>query len=230
MQAIFDHMAAVIIGGGIILIFSLIQVRGTQTATEATINNVIVSEVVQLSEFLKRDLENMRTQAQTDEAISGGKMTGGAAYSCQLSTAGGVTTQLTFPTLADPETAAGLTEPDSANVVLVTYQLTDSGNTITIPENGVDRTLPLYTLDRMIGSDYTGGSGEYVTHFLVEFANQGSTDFSSMSAGCSDDLTKIRFEFKVATQGVDWATTDQAATGQLNISRYGGTVSLLNWE
>ena len=230
MQAIFDHLAAVIVGGGIMLIFALIQVRGTQSSAEAVINHTVMTEVMQLSSYLQRDIENMRTQAQTDEAISRGNFTGGAGYSCQLTTSGGLTTDFTFPTLADPEAAAGLADPDDAEVVLVSYRLTDTGKTITIPENGVDRTLPVYTLDRMVDGNNTGGSGAYIIHFLVEFANKGSSTFSSNSSGCSTNLARVRFELKVATEGVEWATNDQQSTSMLNISRYGDTVALANME
>ena len=230
MHVMLDHLAAVIIGSGILLIFALIQVRGTQGSADVAINHAIVTEITQVTQFLHRDIENMRTQTQTEEAITRGNFTGGVAYLCEVTFTGNITTQFTFPTLANPGTASSLADPDDADVVLVSYGLTDTGKKIDILENGTTRNASIYRLDRMVGTNYTGGSGDYITHFLVEFSNQGSTAFSAASSSCSDVLAKVRFEIKAATQGVEFAATNQRSTSQLNISRYGETISLANME
>ena len=230
MQVIFDHIGAVVVGGGILLIFAFIQMRGTQSSADATINHMVISEATLVGQYFQRDIENMRTEAQTEESIARGKFTGGSGYSCQLTKTGSVTTQITFPTLAAPDLVPTLTDPDDAAVVLVSYVLTDTGNSVPILQDGVETNKKLYRLDRMVDGNYTGGSGDYLTHFSVEFANKGAGIFSSASTACSPDLAQVRFEFKVASGGMEWSATDQRSTSQLNTSRLAKTIALANME
>lgn len=230
MQAILDNITAVIVSGSIMMIFAFLQIRGTQTASEATINHMVYAELMQTSYYLKTEIENMRTEAQTDEAINRSKLSGGSAYACQIQTSGGLTTSFTFPTLKDPAAAYKLADPDDAEVQLVTYQLTDTGKTLDVPEGQSSSTRTLYSLDRMVDGVNTGGSKNYVTHFLVELSSKGSSNFSSNSGTCPSDMSKVRFEFKLATEGIEMVAHDQQSTSQTNVSRYGATVDLQNWE
>lgn len=230
MQAILDNITAVIVSGSIMMIFAFLQIRGTQTAADATINHMVYAELMQTSFYLKSDIENMRTEAQTDEAINRSKLSGGSAYDCQVQTSGGITTSFTFPTLKDPTTAYKLADPEDAEVVLVTYQLTDTGETLKVPEGHTSSNRTLYSLDRMVNGATTGGSKNFVTHFLVEFSSKGSSNFSSNSGTCPTDMAKVRFEFKLATEGVEMVAVDQQSTSQTNISRYGATIDLQNWD
>ena len=71
----------------------------------------------------------MRTQTQTEDAISAGNFSGGTAYECGITKAGDVTTIFTFPTLADPYSSYNSATPGDADIVLVNYVLTDAGET-----------------------------------------------------------------------------------------------------
>ena len=228
MQFIFDHMAAFFAMTGVMLIFGLIQIRGTQSASEAVINNMVYSEIVGFSEYLQIDLSNMRTKAQTDAAIAAGNYVGGAAYECGITRDGDVTTVLSFPSMADPYSDYDSLTPDEANVELVNYVLTDTGETITIPKGDTEETVTLYTIDRIVDDKSTGLSAKFVTHFLVEFLDKGATDFNSNSASCSTNLSKVRFELKFATEKIEFATKDQRSTNQTNVTRFGSTVDLPN--
>ncbi len=230
MQAILDNITAVIVSASIMMIFAFLQIRGTQTASEATINHMVYADLMQTSFYLKTDLENMRSEAQTDEAINRSKLSGGSAYNFQLQTSGGLTTSFTFPTLKNPATAYTLADPDDAEVQLVTYQLTDTGETLDVPEGHTSSNRTLYSLDRMVDGVSTGGSKNFVTHFLVELANKGSANFSSNSGTCPSDLAKVRFEFKLATEGIEMVSHDQQSTSQTNVSRYGATIDLSNLQ
>ena len=230
MQFIFDHMGSFFAMTGVMLIFTMIQVRGTQTASEAVINNMVYSDMVGFSEFLQIDLSNMRTQTQTEDAIAADNFTGGATYECGITKSGDVTTVLTFPTLADPHSGYSSATPGDAEIVLVSYALTDTGETITIPKGDTEETVTLYTIERIVDTKSTGASNKFVTHFLVEFLNKGNTEFSSDSATCSSDLSKVRFELKFATEGIEYVTLDQKSTSQTNVTRFGSTVDLPNMQ
>lgn len=230
MQFIFDHMAAFFAMSGVMLIFGLIQIRGTQSASEAVINNMVYSEIVGFSEYMQVDLNNMRTQAQVEEAISNDNYTGGMAYECGITKSGDVTTVLKFPTLADPFAGYSSSNPEDTEIILVEYELTDTGETITIPRENSKEVVNLYTIERTVDGKSTGGSAKYVTHFLVEFLDRGSNSFSSNSASCSANLSKVRFELKFATEGIEFITTDQRSTSQTNVTRFGATVDLPNMD
>ncbi len=230
MQFIFDHMAAFFAMTGVMLIFGLIQIRGTQSASEAVVNHMVYSEIVGFAEYLQIDLSNMRTQAQTDEAIAAGNFTGGVAYECGITKVGDVTTVLTFPTLSDPYNDYDSSTPEEAKAELVKYVLTDTGETITIPKGNTEETVTLYTIDRMVDDKSTGISGKFVTHFLVEFLSKGAADFSSDTAPCSNQLRKVRFELKFATEKIEFVTKDQLSTNQTNVTRFGSTVNLPNMQ
>ena len=230
MQFIFDHMGAFFAMTGVMLIFGMIQMRGTQSASEAVLNNMVYSDIVGFSEYLSADLTNMRTQTQTDDAISAGKFTGGTIYECSVTKNGDVTTVLTFPTLSDPQSSYSTTNPNDGEIILVNYVLTDTGETITIPKESSQETVPLYIIERIVDGKSTGSSRKFVTHFLVEFLNKGSSDYNSNSANCTANLSKVRFELKFATEGVEYATMDQLSTSHSNVTRFGSTVDLSNMQ
>ncbi len=230
MQFIFDHMAAFFAMSGVMLIFGIIQIRGTQSASEAVINNMVYSEIVGFSEYLQVDLNNMRTQTQVEDAISNDTYTGGTAYECGITKSSGVTTVLMFPTLADPYAGYSSTNPEDAEVILVKYELTPTGETMTIPREDSEETVDLYTIERTVDGKNTGGSRKFVTHFIVEFLDKGSSSFSSNSASCSGTLSKVRFELKFAVEGVEYITTDQKSKSQSNVARFGATVDLPNMD
>lgn len=230
MQFIFDHMSAFFAMTGVMLIFGLIQMRGTQTASEAVINHMVYSEIVNFGEYLQTDLSNMRTEEQTQAAIADDRLIGGSTYACSLTKTGDVTTSFTFPTLADPNSTYSSSDPNQGDIELVTYQLMDSGQTINLNRGDSVATVPLYTIERMVDGKSTGGSQNYVTHFLIEVLDKSGSGFSSASSNCSAELTKVRFELKFATQGIEYITQDQKNTSQANISRYGSTVHLANMD
>ncbi len=230
MQFIFDHMAAFFAMSGVMLIFGIIQIRGTQSNSEAVLNNMVYSDISNFSEILQVDLSNMRTESQVTEAISAGKFTGGTAYECSITKSSDVTTTLTFPTLANPFTDYDSASPENSEIVLVSYVLTDTGDTITIPRADTEETVTLYTIERIVDGKSTGGSSNFVTHFLVEFLNKGGTGFNSNTATCTPQLSKVRFELKFAIEGVEYVTADQENTNQINVTRLGTTVDLANME
>ena len=230
MGTLFDQLTGIMIAGAVLLIYAFIQFEGSQSSSEATLYNMVYSDALELSKIFETDLENMRTEAQTNEANSRGNLTGGTTFTCELTTSGGTTTAFTFPTLADPEGAYKLADPADAGVAIVTYELVDTGNTMQLQEGQTTHTVPLYRLDRMIDGKYHGGSQGNITHFLIEHSRKGSDAFDSNSGICPTELDNVRFEFKVAINSLGESLDGQASTSQVNISRFGTTVILGNLE
>jgi len=230
MGSTFDQLIGIIVAGAVLLIYAFIQFKGWQSSSEATMYNMVYSDALELSEIVETDVENMRTEEQTTEAESRGNLVGGTIFECQLTTSGGVTTEFKFPTLSDPDNAYTLSDPDDASVSIVTYELIDTGNTMVLTEGQSTSTIPLYRLDRTINGNYAGGSQGNITHFLVELSQKGSDSFSSNSGPCPTELDNVRFEFKIATNSLGQSPDGQSSTSQVNISRFGTTVILANWE
>ena len=230
MNTTFDHLTGVIVAGAVLLIYAFIQFRGWQSASEATIHNVVYTDALAIGKIIETDIENMRTEDQTNEAHNRGKLTGGTTFTCELTTGSGVTTSFTFPTLSDPGGDYALADPADAKVAIVTYTLTDTGDVMKLREGSATNTVPIYRIDRMIDGNYAGGSQSNITHFLVELSDKGSSTFSSTSSTCPTNLEKVRFELKLATNGLGESPDGQESNSQTNMSRFGNTVTLANWE
>ena len=227
MHVILDHLAAVIISSVILLVLALVQVRGTQTNTEATMNHIAYSEALNINDFLERDLENMLTTDQVTAAIAAGKMIGAVGWSCQLTNPTGVLTQsFTFPTL-NPDSVLNPTDPSA---IQVTYTLNATGDSAFVPVNGALVFSPLFQIRRIVDGTITGASMGVVTNFLIEAASRGVPGFPTAAGTCPASMSKVRFEYKLAVEPVEFTTTDQRNTNQLNVSRFGATVSLTNWD
>lgn len=190
MNIFLDHISALLVSAVMVTIFVLLQVRGTQSNTEATINYMVRSETLDIAEILERDLLNMRTDAQTQVARDAGKLVGGTAFTCSTSvssaTVGEDTTRIfSFPTLSNPQAAAGLLNPDSAEVTIVSYTLIrESGNNVS-RYRGVD-TLnhPLYRLERQVNGVARGWSQSAVIFFNVEFGLRNGSFAAASSTSC----------------------------------------------
>ncbi|MEZ4700815.1 MAG: hypothetical protein R2834_10835 [Rhodothermales bacterium] len=230
MQVIFDHIASLLVASVVLLIFAVLQLRGSQSLTETSIHQIVYSDAINAGSMLQRDLENMRTEEQTAEAIARGVYSGGMAYSCMMTSNGDTTQVLTFPTLADPEGVGALADPMDAPVQLVSYVLEPLADSVAVDRGASIEYFPLHRINRLVGGTFTGASKANVIAFNVGLASRGSVTFATGSMNCPTDLAKVRFEIKTAIDGVTHVTGDQRSTSRLNLSRYATTVDLTNWE
>lgn len=236
MHIILDHISAVLVSAVMLIIFVLLQVRGTQSSTETTINYMIRSETLEISDMLERDLLNMRTATQTDEAAADSMLIGGSSFMCSTEvgihpTSGDTTKTFTFPTLSDPQVAAGLSNPDSAEVTIVSYSLIrEEGASISRMLGPVTLTHPLYRIERQVNGVARGMSQSTVTYFNIDFGKRDGTFQPATTSNCPTDMNRVRFQIQMARNGVEDTALDQRNTSQLNFSRYGGTVDLINWD
>lgn len=237
MQIILDHLASIFVSAAILLIIVFIQMRGTLGAAESTINHMVYSESINVNRMLERDLENMLNAVQVDSAST---ITGGTG-ACNLITGGGRVQSFTFPTVADPDNSINATgNPSTMAAIEVRYTLEASGDSALVPTGGVDQWLPLFTLQRYVGTSLTASSLPYVTNFDVRLGFQDSTFVPSTlvpntttpcgTAAAGTGLTKVRYDFKLVANGLDFVSRNQRSTSQLNITRFGSTVNLSNWE
>ena len=231
MHIFLDHINAMIVVAVLATVFVLLQVRGTQSNTESAVNYMVRSETLGIAEMLERDLFNMRTEEQTNAASTAGNLVGGVGFSCTGTASGDTTLSLTFPTLSNPQAISTLPDPDSAQVAIVTYQLIREPGEQISRLMGVDTLVhPLYRLERTIGGSVRGWSQSSVTYFRADFGRQ-TGDFVPADTLCPlDNLNRIRFQIQMARRGVEDIANDQRARSQLNFSRYGATVDLINWE
>lgn len=237
MHIILDHLAAVLISSVVLLIFVLIQLRGTQTTTEATVNHIVYTEATDVSKNLIRDIENMLTSGQTSAAMNDGRLLGSTGvFTCQITTVaspvGPLTTSFTFPTVANADSSfsAG-SDPLTAQAVQVVYNLVATGDSIDITIANLPQRVPMHQLQRVVAGVVTGASKGFMTQFIVETARKDVAGYARTigTAPCPVSMTNMRFEYKLATGGVEFITSDQRSTNQHNISRFGITVSLSNW-
>ena len=237
MHILLDHISAVLVSSVLVVILLLLQIRGTQSNAEVTVNHMVRSETLEIVEILERDLLNMRTQVQTDAAQSAGKLSGGISFRCSTAvgtaSVGADTTKVfEFPTLLDPQIAAGLADPDSAEVAIVSYRL------IREPGLSVSRLMgsgtvnhPIYRLERLVSGATTGLSQSTVTFFNIEFGLRDGSFQPATSSNCPiGNMSRVRFQIQMARNGVEDIAADQRARSQTNFSRFGGTVDLINWD
>ena len=239
MQVILDNLMAVVISSVLVFIFALLQLRGMSNTSETSLNYMVRTETLSIARMLEQDIENMRTEDQTNEAIANGDFTGGGVFSC-VAVDGGtddLTLEFTFPTLLDHQGTTSLSDPTTADVQLISYVLVDTGTLLPLKSGGTTTNLPLYRLERRVNGVSGGGSRGYVIDFKVEFL-QGGTGTPLLAHGrstpsnvsCPSDMKKVRFQIKMATDAITNVTHDQESTSQLNFSRYGNTIDLINWQ
>ncbi len=236
MQVLLDNLASIFIAGAILLIIVFIQLRGSLGAAESTINYMVYSEALNINTLLERDLENMLTQTQIDDEVT--SFTGGSgSYVCNVFAHNGQTRTLTFPTVADPDStmnAAG--NPGNTDAIEVRYALETTGDSAQVPVGNTSQLMPLYVLNRYIGANITASSLPYITNFEVRFGNKGALDFFPVSLSdttnmdCGIDIAKVRFDFKLVGDNIEFISRDQRSTSQMHISRFGATVDLANFE
>ena len=230
MQFLLDHISSFIVFSAVMLIVALLQLRGMQSNAESVVNYMVRTGTLDISELLERDLINMRTEGQTLAAIGGGFFPGNTGvFDCRLTVNGDTTMSFTFPTLANPQ--LDITNPDTATVTQVMYQLTPNpGFSVSRLIEGDTLVHQLYHLDRFVLGDANGWSDRGVSFFRIEMAEKGNPVFQVPPSGdCPPALSKVRFQIQMAQQGFE-EITDQESRTQLNFSRYGSTVSLSNWD
>jgi len=208
MFTMIDHLGAVLVGTVALVTILSLSHRARESAVETTVGNVAQARAHAFMRVLERDVENMRTEAETRAAVG--------TYSCGLTRdAGGSVESFTVPTLLDPDRGA------ASPVGHVTYRREPTGDSVHV--DGSPRAL--YSMvreeDAGAGPIPGGGSGGVIVGIDVGFfalRSVGSTPI------CPDDLSRVRLEFVTAIPGPEHHNDGSAALGSYNVARHGYTV------
>ncbi len=219
MSAIFDHLIAIIVGAVLVGALLFVQMRRQEAAIETTVRNRVEWQANEFLSAFQRDVENMRTVAQTQHAFGFDRYrilretgTDGTTY----------TSQFTFPTLADPD--MGPASP----VAIVSYEMAPTGQTVRV--GTVNR--PTYAVTRY---EYrrggtvrpTGGAVGVLELNVIALLGDGSEQSDGVTTR-SDVAAQVKVSAVSAAPIGTRRTSDQRTTTMQNAVRRAGTVRVLS--
>ena len=225
MQFLFDHTIAILVGATLLGGLFMLNTRGQQTAIEAAQRYRVQTQTAGFTQTVERDVENIRTEAQSEHAF------GTYRFTLRQAPGGAYTEQATFVTLQDPSLGA------ASPAMVVSYTTTPTGRTIDI--GGTPR--PTYRVQRQTsagGGPLTpdGGAEDVVDFDLTALMNDGSelTNRGGTRSGTGAFNNEVpslpravRVEVVGATEALAQRTADQSAVAQTNASRQTRTVALV---
>jgi hypothetical protein len=157
---------------------------------------------------LERDVENMRTEAETRAAVG--------TYTCGIvRDAGGSVESFTVPTLLDPDRGS------DSPIGHVTYRREAAGDSVRVDGRLRPRFSIVREEDDGTGPIAGGGSGGVVLEMDVRLFALRS---AASTAVCPDDLSRVRLEVVTATEGPERHNDGTAVTGSYNLARHGYTI------
>jgi hypothetical protein len=207
MFSMIDHLSAVLVGAVALMVVLALSIRGRESAVETAVANVSQERAHAVMRILERDIENMRTEAETRDAVG--------LYTCAVvRDSSGRLQSFTFPTLLDP--ARGPSSP----IGHVTYRVEPVGDSVAVE----GRRRPLHRVVRQeddgTGPVAGGGSGDVLVEVdVMLFANRSTLPASA----CPDDLSRVRIEFATAVAGPQRHVDGSAPPAAYNLARHGYT-------
>ena len=210
MQVLLDNLGAILVSSVLLVIFGAVQLRGQQSSVDAQRDNMVKTRTYEFTKLLQRDLENMRSEKQTQDALG--------AYKCRVERVDSLTTAFTFPTLLTDESSSDLT---AAPIVHVTYKLEPVGMT-----HAMGKPRALYDLHRTVDGhlEQSGSSGDNITDFRIDLLKRDGTPTAGAmaTADCSAEMRQVRVQMLASMEGV---TPNEWSTGShFNTARYGVTL------
>lgn len=214
MQAIFDHLIAIIVGSVVILALIYVQHQSQKTSVEATERYVTETQTDEFARTLERDLENIRTVAQTEHAFGMHRF---ALRRATGSDGNQFTRQLSFPTLASPDLG------NASPVMIVTYLVEPTGSSSRVGE----QLRPLYKVTRYTylrggTSVRTGGAEKLIDFDIVSIDRRGVE--SNNNAYISETPVRVDVDIEASAS----STPVENRTSQLRATRVSRTVRVLN--
>ena len=237
MQFILDHISALIISSVVILVVALVQVRGTYNMIETQVAETVQNEMQSLHEIMEWELSMMATEDYiTSTALPEGRFHGASgSFQCRFEQdpINGNTTTFIFPTFNRPFGIPDSLQPppDSVDIIEVKYSLIPYGDSLSVWANTSFENAGLFRLERSVNDTLTGYLNEILTNFRVEQVSLGGgpDGFTEIHGPCPTDMRRIRYEYKMVNQGMDFTTNDQQNTNRLNQGQFGMTVDLKMW-
>lgn len=188
------------------------------------IGQIVQEQAYDFVRILERDLENIRTEAQVlrrNEFLEPD-----IDPICSFVVQDGKTTNLVFPTLADPRLGA------NSDIVNVEYELQSMDTSLVY----LGEELEIYTINRYLRPGDSsiripdGSSGAFITHFAVTMHSEGiggvEISGTASTGDCPPDgsLEKTHIEIQAALPTLDYVSGNQRSTSNLNVTRFGATV------
>ena len=231
MHILLDNIASFLVAGVLFVTIFAMMHRNSQNAVELTVNNMVHEQAYDFLKIIERDLENIRSTGQAQDAGADPLCTIAEESIVQDTVITTNTQSIVFPTFIRPIDGT----PD--RTVSVRYVREDPpGGPDSVFVN--DRYLRLYNVIRYekfgeTGTiDYAGESGPIITNFSVQmFDNEGNL------LPCADEgkLGRTRVEFQAAADPVEYQEQQSIFVnnrttrfGKLNVSRFGATVYSAN--
>lgn len=220
MAFILDNLIAILVGTTLLVALVFVQQRGQQSAIDATSRYQSQRMASGLASTIERDVENIRTRAQTQTAFGG--TSGTTTYRFSLRRETGTdgetyTSQFAFPTLLDPSLG------DDSPVMMVTYHVEPTGESALV--DGVDR--PLYQVTRYEfergGTVQAQGTTSGLVDFEVTAFRPDGTPFQ-VDDVINDTPPRVQVELVMAPDRPEARTGDQAMTSSFGTSRHARTI------
>lgn len=223
MQAILDHLTAILVGATLLGALVFIQMRQQQSAIETTVHGRAQEHAGSFFDVSQREMENARTRTQS--------IAGLGYYVMEIDGSPTRTDRFTFVTSEPPPPGSAPTVTNT--IKAVSYRLQPTGNTVRV--GTVDR--PTYRVERWTNQvagttapdDFTlaGVMATDVVSFVIRAFDKDEqpVTWASTSAGygrpsstsSSDDPVRFEIEIETAARGPEQRTGDQAATSQQNL-------------
>lgn len=219
MSAIFDHLIAIIVGAVLVGTLLFVQMRRQEASVETTVRNRVEWQASEFLSAFQRDIENMRTVAQTRHAF------GFDRYRIQRATGTDGTTytsQFTFPTLAEPD--AGVTSP----VAIVSYEMTPTGETVRVGTvNRPTYAVTRYEYRRGGTTVATGGAVGVLELNVIALLGDGTEQSAGVTTR-TDVAAQVKVSAVAAAPVGARRTGDQSTTTMQNAVRRAATVRVLS--
>ncbi|MEL6616627.1 MAG: hypothetical protein AAFQ43_12870 [Bacteroidota bacterium] len=225
MQAIFDHLTAILVGATLLGALVFIQMRQQQSAIETTVQGRAQEHAGSFFDIAQREIENARTRDQSVRGLG--------YYVVEISGSPARTDRFTFVTSEPPPPGSAPTVTNT--IKAVSYRLQATGNTVRV--GTVDR--PTYRVERwanQVASGTTAAPDDFtlagvmatdVVSFVIRAFNSDGNQvtWASTSAGygrpsstsSSNDPVRYEIEIETAASGPDRRASDQASTSQQNL-------------
>lgn len=223
MTFILDHLGAVLVGSTLLVALVVVQQRGQQSAADATLRYQSQTLASEFLNTVERDVENIRTMREMEAAFEGHATLPARRFSVRQATAADgtvYTSQLAFPTLADPKGG-----PDG-EVIIVAYHVTPTGGEVDV--DGVAR--PTFRARRYVyhrgdtAPSTEGGSADLTAFDVVVVSTRGVEEVDNPDI--AETPARVRIAMEAASMTPGRRTHDQTLRSPSTAVRHGRTVSV----
>ncbi|MEM6326755.1 MAG: hypothetical protein AAF791_06500, partial [Bacteroidota bacterium] len=229
MQAILDHLTAILVGATLLGAMLFIQMRQQQSSIETVVRDRAFSQTISFFDTIEREVENARTRDQS--------VAGLGYYVVNVDGTPDRTDRFTFTTFEPGASGGGITS--------VSYVLVATAETVRVGPT----LYPVYNLERWTNRVAASGSapGTYtregivatdIVRFVVRAYKEDGNQmtWASTNAGygrpgatwAGDDPVRYEIEVEGAVEGPKQLAGDQVATSEQGLARVAHSIRPVN--